>query len=380
MNNLQKFWELVLDVWDKGVFGVDLGRIATALFILLGFLILRRLVTRFLLKRIVSWAGRSTNKFDDMIVEALEKPLGWVPVILGLFIAIEYVHLVEPMAAIAENGLRSFVAIIFFWAFFNIAGHLSFLLSRLERIFTKPMVEWLLKIIKGAIVFLGAAAVLDIWGIRIGPLLAGLGLFGVAVALGAQDLIKNLIAGMLILAERRFEPGDWIRVDGVVEGTVETIGFRSTLIRRFDLAPVHIPNGQLSDGAVINFSRMTNRRIYWMIGVEYRTTVAQLREIRDEIEKYVTSNGDFMPPEEATSFVCIDSFSESSIDIMLYCFTRTTKWGEWLKIKEALAYKIKEIVEDAGASFAFPSQTLYIENVPREEPESFAPPQSRPSA
>ena len=126
----------------------------------------------------------------------------------------------------------------------------------------------------------GAMAILEIWGIAVGPLLAGLGLFGAAVALGAQDLFKNLIGGMTIIAEKRFQPGEWIRVDGVVEGVVEDIGFRSTKVRRFDKAPVHVPNAALSDAVVTNFSRMTHRRIKWKIGVVYNSTVEQLQIIR----------------------------------------------------------------------------------------------------
>ena len=106
---------------------------------------------------------------------------------------------------------------------------------------------------------------------------------GIAVGLGAQDLFKNLISGLLIISEKRFIPGEWIQVDGVVEGTVEKINFRSTLVRRFDKSPVFVPNSALSDAAVTNFSRMTHRRIKWAIGVRYDTTSEQLREIRDKV-------------------------------------------------------------------------------------------------
>ncbi len=185
-----------------------------------------------------------------------------------------------------------------------------------------------------------------------------------AVALGAQDMFKNLIAGLLIIGERRFQRSDWIKVDGIVEGTVERINFRSTTVRRFDKAPVHVPNTELSDNAVTNFSAMTHRRIYWKLGVEYRTTVDQLRQIRDAIESYVLGSDEFAHPPEVSTFVRVDSFNDSSIDFMLYCFTKTTDWGEWLEIKERLAYKIKDIVEEAGTGFAFPSQSLYVESTP----------------
>ena len=199
-------------------------------------------------------------------------------------------------------------------------------------------------------------------------------MFGVAVALGAQDLFKNLISGLLIISEKRFNIGDWINVDGVVEGTVEGMGFRSTIVRRFDKAPVYVPNAKLADSAVTNFSSMTHRRIFWHIGVEYRTTVDQLRKIRDGIEVYILENDEFAGPGEVPTFVRIDKFSDSSIDIMLYCFTRTIVWGQWLEIKERLAVKVKEIVEGAGSSFAFPSRTIYMSSIAGDKPEIFVPP------
>ena len=179
----------------------------------------------------------------------------------------------------------------------------------------------------------------------------------------------------MILIEQRFHVGDWVKIDDVVEGTVERINFRSTTVRRFDKAPVFVPNTEFSDGVVTNFSAMTHRRIYWMIGVEYKTTVDQLRQVRDEIESYILTNDDFAKPPEVSTFVRIDKFNDSSIDIMLYCFTRTTNWGEWLEIKESLAYKIKDIVEGAGTGFAFPSQSLYVESLPEGTPDIFPVPQ-----
>jgi len=247
-------------------------------------------------------------------------------------------------------------------------------MGRLKDLFSETMVAWFVKAIKILFMFIGAAAILDVWGIEIGPILAGLGLFGLAGALAAQDLLKNLLSGVLVLAERRFQVGDWIRVDGVVEGTVETIGFRSTAVRQFDKALVQVPNAELADNAVINFSEMTHRRIYWKIGVVYGTTVDQLRYIRDEIEAYILDTDDFAKPPEVSTFVRIDSFGDSAIDIMVYCFTKTTVWGEWLAVKERLAYRIQDIVAEAKSDFAFPSTSLYVESLPGDQPEVFQPP------
>jgi len=356
--------------------GIQVGRLLTALAIILAFVILRHFFTQIVVGRLQRWADRSDSRLDDEAVVALAPPIRFIPLLVGLFVAVAYLGLEGRLAGVADNVLRSLVVFTLFWLMFAAIGPFSFVFGRLERLLTRPMVDWLVKALRIGVAFIGGAIILEIWGIEVGPLLAGLGLFGVAVALGAQDLFKNLIAGILVIAEKRFQPGDWIHVDGVVEGTVETIGFRSTLVRRFDLAPVYVPNAKLSDNSVTNFSGMTYRRIFWMIGVEYRTTVDQLSQIRDGIEKYILENDDFVPPERASTFVRIDKFSDSSIDIMLYCFTRTTVWGEWLAIKEKLAYHIKDTVEAAETGFAFPSQSLYVEALPDDRPETFVPPEN----
>ena len=380
MNSFKDFWDLVVDVWRHGLYGVDIGQILIALAIFVAFLVFRRLFARFVLARVNAWTARTSTRLDDEVARVLEPPLTFVPVVMGFFFATAYIQPKEPFVSFISNLNRSLVAFTIFWGIYAVVGPLSRIAGRLEHILTPSMVQWLIKAFKIGILLIGGAVILEIWGIQVGPLIAGLGLFGVAVALGAQDLFKNLIAGLFVIGERRFNIGDWIHVDGVVEGIVEFIGFRTTRIRRFDKAPVFVPNSKLSDSAVTNFSHMSHRRIYWTIGLEYRTTLDQLRRIRDEIEAYVTTNEDFAKPEEVSTFVRIDKFAASSIDIMLYCFTRSIVWGEWLEIKEKLACEIKRIVEEAGAGFAFPSQSIYVESLPKTpevpdaDPQAFIPP------
>ena len=368
--SLRDFWDLVVDVWTNGVFGIDIADTVTALGVFVPFLLLRNLFTRFIVSACKRAAARTKTRLDDLVLQALTGPIRFIPVVMGIFFATSVLDVGEDMDAIFANLNRSLVAFTIFWALFRAVEPLGNLLKRAEGVLTEAMIRWLVKSAKVAFVALGAATILEMWGIAVAPIIAGLGLFGVAVALGAQDLFKNLIAGLFVIGERRFQPGNWIKVEGDVEGTVEDIGFRTTMVRRFDKAPVYVPNARLADTAVTNFSRMTHRRIYWMIGVEYRTTIAQLREIRDGIERYIHDSQEFANPSEVSTFVRIDSFNDSSIDIMLYCFTRTTMWGEWLEIKERLAYKVKEIVEGAGTGFAFPSRSLYLETLP-DAPEVF---------
>jgi len=355
------FTELVKQVWTDGLYGIDVGQIIIAVGILAFFLILRNLFTRFVVNRVKKWAATTENEIDDTIVEAIEAPIRFIPVVLGVFAASTSLNLDDQAAGFFSNLNRSLIAFTIFWALFRASDPVGELLQQAERYLTSSMIQWLQKAIKFSFALLGGATILEVWGIEVGPLIAGLGLFGVAVALGAQDLFKNLIAGLFVIGERRFHPGDWILVKGIVEGTVEHIGFRTTMIRRFDKAPVYVPNAKLADNAVTNFSRMTFRRIKWVIGLKYSSTADQLREVRQGIEDYLAKNTDFARPEDTSTFVRIDRFSDSSVDILLYCFTNTTNWLEWLEVKEGLLLEIKRIVEAAGSDFAFPSQSLYVE-------------------
>lgn len=371
--SLQDFWILVVDVWQNGFAGVDVGESLEALGVLLVFFILRGLIAKFLVGWLHRMAASTKWSIDDEVVDAIAPPLRAIPVVMGIFIAANYMNFEGIVYEISQDITRTLIIIVIFWTLLRALLPLSRAFHRLEKVLSRELIEWIMKALRVSVFLVGVASVLQIWGIQIAPIIAGAGLFGVAVALGAQDLFKNLIAGILILAEKRFKKGDWIRVDGVVEGIVEAIGFRSTIVRRFDKAPVMVPNAKLSDTAVTNFTGMTYRRIYWHIGVEYRTDIDQLREIREKIATFIIEGEDFVDANDASTFVRIDKFGASSIDILVYCFTKTTRWGEWLEAKEKLAYKIMEIVEEAGSGFAFPSTSVYIESLPADRPEPFVP-------
>ena len=373
----KNFWTVVHSVWNQGVLGQSLSQAVIGLLIFLVFFIFRGLFRRFVITVIERWTKKSANSFDDDLSQALAGPLQVLFIALGLFFAFQYFGFAGEMETLADNIVRTVITVAIFWALYNMIKPLSGLLRRLEGVLTAEMLTWLITGIRWGIVFLGGATILQLWGIQVGPILAGLGLFGVAVALGAQDLFRNLIGGLCVLIEKRFKVGDWIMVDNVVEGTVEHIGFRSTKVRRFDQAPVFVPNQKLSDNAVTNFSRMTYRRIFWKIGLEYKITLEQLKAIREKIETYLKTNEAFVQPPAASMFVRVDAFNASSIDLMLYTFTHTTVWGDWLVHKEKLAYEVKQIVEGEGASFAFPSQSIYIEKHPEGTPEPFVPPAAK---
>ena len=359
MELFNNFSELFLSVWSKGIHGVDIFQILIGISIFFIFLIFRGIISKVIIKRLQSIAKKTTNKLDDTFVHAMEGPARFLPIVLGFFIASYYMSFAEDGRAVVDTINRTLITILIFWVIHQIIEPISYILSGLDKMLTRELIGWIIKSLKILIFILGLAAVLELWGIKIGPIIAGLGLFGVAVALGAQDLFKNLISGILVLVEKRFKIGDWIMVDGIIEGIVEKIGFRSTTIRKFDKSLAIIPNFQFAENAVINVSETSNWLISWIITLQYDTTVNQLKTIRDQIENYINKSEDYNTSVGVA--VRIDKFSDSSIDMYVRCFTKTDSWNEWLSVKERLAIEIKQIVEKNNASFAFPSQSIYIE-------------------
>jgi len=359
MEIFNNFKSLFLSVWERGILGVDILQILIGLGIFFVFLIFRGIISRVIIKRLENIAKRTTNKLDDSFVYAMEGPARFLPIVIGFFIASYYMTFSEGGREIVDTINRTLITIFIFWVMHQVIEPISYVLSGLNKILTRELIGWIIKSLKILIFILGLAAVLELWGIKIGPIIAGLGLFGVAVALGAQDLFKNLISGILVLVEKRFKIGDWILVEGIIEGIVEKIGFRSTVIRKFDKSIAIIPNFQFAENAVINISQTTNWIISWTINLQYDSTVDQLKTIRNEIEDYITKNEDYKP--DLGYAVRVDQFSESSIDMYIRCFTKTDDWDEWLAVKERLAIQIKQIVEKNKASFAFPSQSIYVE-------------------
>ena len=230
MDIFENFSTLFLEVWTKGILGVDIFQILIGLGIFLIFLLFRGLISKVIISRLKKIAKKTTNKLDDTFVQAMEGPARFFPIVVGFFIASYYLEFSPESQSFIDNVNKSLITILIFWLIHQLIQPVTYLLGGLEKLLTKELIGWIVKALKILIFILGAAAVLELWGIKIGPIIAGLGLVGVAVALGAQDLFKNLISGILVLVEKRFKVGDWIIVEDIIEGIVERIGFRSTVV------------------------------------------------------------------------------------------------------------------------------------------------------
>tara|TARA_E500000178_G_scaffold345054_1_gene394303 strand:- start:113 stop:1210 length:1098 start_codon:yes stop_codon:yes gene_type:complete len=324
-------------------------------------LLTRKYFANFILIKIKKLFKNPENEVNNNLFDNLAPPLKFLPFIFIFLLIGLFSNTDSQLGLLIKKINQTLLTIFIFWTLYQSLMPLSQTFQKIEKLLSKALIQWLIKSFKYLIFFLGAVAVLDIWGIKVGPVIAGLGLFGVAVALGAQDLFKNLISGIMIIVEKRFELNDVIEIQGHATGTVEHIGFRSTLIRQFDSTPISIPNYVFSDKPIINFSQRHFRRINWIIGLTYDTTIKQLKEICRDIETFIRSNDNFIINETFRLNVKVEKFNDSSIDVLINTFTNTNEWEKYLLIREELAFIIKEIIEKNQSSFAFPSRSIYLE-------------------
>ncbi len=329
---------------------------------ILGFTLLAVILSRTLVfKSLMALANASESTHDDAFVESLKKPLTLVPLGIGMYAFVNALPLDDTSNAYAVLFVQTYFYLAVFWSIADSVEPLRDFVGEKYDFLSLTLRAWIFRAIKFVAYLVGIVSVLELWGIDAASIIAGLGLFSVALALGAQNFFKNLIGGLLIIGEKRFKQGDWINVEGVAEGEVEKIDFRSTLIRRFDKAPVFVPNSVLSDSEIINFSAMPFRRLMFNVGLIYQTTPETILAIRKDIESYIANNDNLVNADEATTTIRVTKFNDSSIDMLVYCFTRSTKWHDFCAAREELILEIMKIVKKNGSDFAYPTSTIHIE-------------------
>ena len=358
---MEGFIEIFRNVWEEGFLGIGITEIIVSMLIFIAGAIFRA----FFVGRVLKWMEKLTahtdSEIDDVLLESLKKPLGYIPMTVALYFIAVYLPLSGMADTFATNLVKAMIAFTIFSALANSIAPI-FQAFTSSAVLTKSMTMWLERAARIIIWIIGLGIILDIFGIQIGPLVAGLGLFSVAVALGAQDLFKNLISGLLIIGENRFQPGDRIEVPGSLHGMVEDIGFRSTLVRMFDTAPMLVPNKDLSDVKVINHGNMEYRRISWTLNLIYSTTQEQLAKICEEITNFITTSEEFINNPNQESFARTDELASSSIDIRVLCYTDPVSLTDFSKIKQNLIFEIIKIIRNNGSEFAYPSTSVYLEN------------------
>ena len=363
--------QIITNVWNEGFLGIGVTEIIVSMLIFVAGALTRAILLGRVLKWLEGLTASTESEVDDVLLEALKKPLGYIPMTIALYLIALYLPLAGVAELFATNLIKALIAFTIFSTLANSVPPI-FQAFTSTAVLTKSMTMWLERAARMIIWVIGAGIILDIFGIQIGPLVAGLGLFSVAVALGAQDLFKNLISGILIIGENRFQPGDRIEVPGQLHGMVEDIGFRSTLIRMFDTSPMLVPNKDLSDVKVINHGNMEFRRISWTLNLTYSTTQKQLAKICEAITQHIDTSDQFIVNPGQESFARTEELAASSIDVRVLCYTKPIGFTDFSKVKQDLIFEIIKLVRANGSEFAFPSSSIYMENTDPIDPAEYS--------
>jgi len=342
--------------------------VITAFIVVLAALMLE-LVYRLFIRQVERLAARSDHLWDDAVVHAGKAPVSlliwWQGVMLAARLIAPETDVVvfDPrfLGTLQQLGLILATT----WFFFRLVTGFekAFVFQRRKRDEAVDItaVSVLGRIVRIAVVITGALTVLSILDISIAGLLAAGGVGGIAVGLAARDLLANFFGGFMVFMDRPFSVGDWVRSpDRDIEGVVDKIGWRMTTIIKFDRRPIYIPNATFTTITVENPSRMTHRRIFEHIGVRYDDQ-SRVVAIVDDIRAMLKDHEDIA--SEETLMVNFDQYGPSSLNIMVFCFTRTVQWQEFHRVKQDVLLKIGDIIEGHGASIAFPTQTLKIDDL-----------------
>lgn len=351
---------------DISFLGLSLEQYLKVLVVVLGLFVIQWLLQRVLFNYLQRLTGHTETTADDVLVESARGPLRLFMFFLAVLLLIDILALPGSLNKwlfkIAQLG-------------FILAG--TWFCSGASRLLTLSLAAWLQKretpldeqvqplitrVLRVIVWLMGLLMIIQNLGYSITGIIASLGIGGAAIAFASQDTIANVFGSAKVLLDRPFVIGDWIKsTDASIEGVVEDIGFLSTRIRTFADTQITVPNNKIANLALENFSRMTKRRIYTHIGVPYDTRIEQIQQIVPRMKQYLTQHPELDPQ---TIFVNFTSFSESSLDIMVYFFTKTTNWGEWLRIREEIYLKFMEIIRASGTEIAVPARQLRFHQVP----------------
>lgn len=349
-------------VWmSKTFMGVAIWQFVTAfLFILISFAA-KKISDYIIETKLIKLTRKTKIEFDDLIVKAFSRPFGFSLMLAGVAAAIA----VLPVPAGAGKFVFALIKIsavaIFLWFLFRLVDVAVIYLSKLtERTESKlddqlvPLISKSLKVTIGVICFLWLFQLL---GYNVSSLLAGLGVGGLAVALALQDTLSNFFGSIFIFLDRPFMVGDWIKI-GDVEGIVEDIGFRSTRIRTWLKTLVSIPNKNVANATIDNWSKMPRRRVLQTVGLTYETTAEQMEKAVSEIKKIIEND-----PGVDKEFIVVkfSEFGDSSLNITVIYFTMDTTLAGHLETKERINLAIMRKLSELGLSIAFPTMSVYLE-------------------
>jgi MscS family membrane protein len=367
----------------------SVGEIIVVMFIIVFF----RLINKYLVSLLAIFIAKLFVKEDDEESEVIRQYLRMsidTPLIYALYtlsIQISIFILIKDQNII--NNIMPWINTLYIailtWAVYSILNnsiniYAHNLLEKYPNV-RKEMIVFILRIIKIILILLVILFLFSQLGVDIKAIAASLGVGGIAIALASKDTLANFFGSLNIMTDNSFSQGDWIK-SGDIEGTVVDIRMRTTRIRTFDNAMITVPNSQLANTHIMNWSkRVVGRRIKMSIGLMYENKMKDIVNLKDDIHNMLKNHPEIASDEsfhisksknfEATKredligvkntlLVFVDEFAGSSVNILVYCFSKSPVWEEWLKTKEDVLVKISELVEKNNCDFAYPTQAILI--------------------
>ncbi|MEQ8323066.1 MAG: mechanosensitive ion channel family protein [Vicingaceae bacterium] len=359
------------ETFDTIYLGNKVGDYLLGVLFLFGGLLLRRPLSGLIVRIFIQVFRRSEYKLEYQTYrDHLKKPLNFLLFLVFLFLAVSHLEYPESwnLAPVEEFGVRKITLRIYqlLWVvaitrvvlkLVVIGGEMF--MKRADQTVSKQddqLIPFAVEVIKILIIVVALLVTAStVFKINVGSLVAGLGIGGLAIALAAKESLENLFGSFTIFFDKPFVVDDLVTVAGVT-GTVIKVGFRSTRLRTLEKSYVTIPNKRMIDAELDNLTLRTFRRVKFDVGLTYGTNMDEIKSIVSEIQNYIDEH----PHTNQEGNVRFMEFGSSSLNVMVLYYIDTMDWDTYLKIKEEVNYKIMEIVEKSKSDFAFPTQTIHL--------------------
>lgn len=363
----------IAEILNLEFFSITVRQLGLSFFILLATLTLKRVIVKVVIKALGEKAEKTKTEWDDEFIKAVTPPLDTLILTYGIWLAIRVLpQPTEPVniQKLVESTGHVLILLIGAWLLLRLVNVASVIMFKKAEdpehwmdTGIAPLITTALRIL---VVITSGIVIAQNLGYSVSGLVASLGLGGAAIALASQNTIANLFGSFMILIDKPFKIGDWVKGDGF-EGVVEEIGFRSTRIRTFGKTVENIPNNIMANVKVENMDRRKDdglnvRRIKMTLGVTYATSADQMEKAIDAIREILKT--DEGVDQRMTTLVNFTDFGDSSLDIFIYYFSNKAKWDYYLNVRQRINLKVMRKLEEMGLQVAFPSRSLYIESMP----------------
>ncbi|MFN8528282.1 MAG: mechanosensitive ion channel family protein [Anaerolineae bacterium] len=336
-------------------------RIPLVIIVMLLILLARRLVTRVIMRpllRLLSHGSQPIEATTATLNKVLGAPVNYLLFALMIDATARIYNVQPPLQSPIFNFTRTLVITAVLVLVMRLIDVVTVSRGGLFRFTGLPVEESLIPFARTGIqlvaIVIGLAIVIQVWGYDVSGLIAGLGIGGLAISLAAQDTLSNLFGFTALISDRPFLVGEYIKTPDV-EGLVEHVGLRSTRIRQLDQALVAIPNSKLAASPVLNWSRLSKRRIDMVLHIHYATSVDQIESMLAQIREYLAAHEQV---EKESIVVYLINLGSQSIEVMVRCYLTIAEWGPFTAAKEIILLRIMRIVENLGIRIALPIQSL----------------------